>query len=205
MFIATSNYVGNNGSGLLMANRETAQAPVTAANYGGANGLLFVNSNIRFRDIPDGTSNVILVGERAYATNSSTGRVIRGAAVAYGTGGMMQAPAVNAIYPSVRDAQPTPTVTTYIPQAGLQDHLAAGFYPPNYDDATVDVHVGEQIAFSSPHPGVVQFVIADGSVAAIAEGINSDSPGSGSAGTFQIESTWERLLARDDGEPTGEY
>ncbi len=58
--VATSNYVGvNHGHATL--NIINDQRDCT--------GVLFVDSGINFRDVLDGTSNVLMVGERAYRTN----------------------------------------------------------------------------------------------------------------------------------------
>jgi prepilin-type N-terminal cleavage/methylation domain-containing protein/prepilin-type processing-associated H-X9-DG protein len=65
---ATSNYVGVYGS--------HADA---GTHTGRGNGLMWTNSDIGIRDVGDGTSNVIIIGERAFTNSAATGRPWRGA------------------------------------------------------------------------------------------------------------------------------
>ncbi|MFQ5734257.1 MAG: DUF1559 domain-containing protein [Planctomycetaceae bacterium] len=57
--LPTSNYVGNFGTTEL---EDCEDAPLGVTCNG--NGLFFHNSSVRFRDVTDGTSNTIHVGER---------------------------------------------------------------------------------------------------------------------------------------------
>jgi len=59
--IATSNYIGVNNSRDLRRNEASDQDN----NNQGAHGPFFRNSKIRFRDMLDGTTNILMVGERA--------------------------------------------------------------------------------------------------------------------------------------------
>ena len=51
----------------MMANAWDSTTPhVYPTQYGPAHGIGFANSKINFRDITDGSSNTIAIGERAY-------------------------------------------------------------------------------------------------------------------------------------------
>lgn len=63
----TSNYVGNYGVELVP---EDADAEPSS-------GLFFLNSSIGIRDIRDGTSNTIMVGERGAATGAAIWAIVR--------------------------------------------------------------------------------------------------------------------------------
>jgi len=69
-----SNYLGVNGSLLFQHLGQWYDAESTPGNpatYVGGNGVLFMDSKISFRDITDGTSNTLLVGERDYRHNGA--------------------------------------------------------------------------------------------------------------------------------------
>ena len=71
----TSNYVGVWGS-------DAAGGTHTGAG----NGCLFYDSGVSFRDITDGTSNVLLVGERSYRPTSRMGAIYAGVNSSIGAG-----------------------------------------------------------------------------------------------------------------------
>ena len=72
--VSMSNYLGVNGSllfrhlGIWYDAESTAGNPAT---YVGGNGVLFMDSKIGLRDVSDGTSNTLLVGERDYRHNGA--------------------------------------------------------------------------------------------------------------------------------------
>jgi prepilin-type N-terminal cleavage/methylation domain-containing protein/prepilin-type processing-associated H-X9-DG protein len=70
-----SNYAGVNGSLLFQHLGIWYDAESTAGNpatYVGGNGILFMDSRIGFKDVFDGTSNTLLVGERDYQFHNAT-------------------------------------------------------------------------------------------------------------------------------------
>ncbi len=125
-----------------------------AASFGGAdvpidsknNGVMFLNSSIGFRQIRDGASNTIMVGEKCVVDNanelgwmSGTKSTLRNTGVAINKGWDIGGPGVG----GARFRMPLP--------------------PPD-DTATS--------GFSSYHTGGAQFVLADGSVRFISENVN---------------------------------
>jgi prepilin-type N-terminal cleavage/methylation domain-containing protein/prepilin-type processing-associated H-X9-DG protein len=125
-----------------------------AASFGGAdvpidlknNGVMFLNSSIGYRQIRDGASNTIMVGEKCVNDNanelgwmSGTKSTLRNTGVAINKGWDVGGPGVGA----ARFRMPLP--------------------PP--DDTSTS-------GFSSYHTGGAQFVLADGSVRFISENVN---------------------------------
>ncbi len=75
--VSMSNYIGVNGSLLFQHLGQWYDAESTPGNpatYVGGNGALFMDSKIGLRDITDGTSNTLLVGERDYRHNGRFGQ-----------------------------------------------------------------------------------------------------------------------------------
>ncbi|MBR9800667.1 DUF1559 domain-containing protein [bacterium] len=179
---STSSYVANNTShkwhsGGRLQGYSTRQGGTWGGP--GANhdptGLFWRDSNVRMRDITDGTSNTIALGERAWELNNPTGTTYN-----CKSGNVFGAAHNNE-------------------QLSIRSNLAAGSAPINY--ASGDCQNG----FSSLHKGGAQFVLADGSVRFISENIDHQfEPGSGGGGTFD-GSTFENLLARNDGNVVGEF
>ncbi len=69
----TSNYSGNHGSLSLprwTTGRNTVFWPGQIDTPHEANGIMWWNSNCRFLDITDGTSNTFMVGERSVASSA---------------------------------------------------------------------------------------------------------------------------------------
>jgi len=169
LLLGTSNYVGIYGYGSI------TMMP------GDGNGVFYRNSRIRFRDITDGTSNTICVGERMHAhdfvpmlnkvdANSTWYAAIPGV---MRPAGMMM--------PMMTEG-PASLVLGHVGQDGNMG-MPAMHRTPNTTN-----HI---VHFSSQHTGGVQFLLCDGSVHFISENID-----------YQ---TFRNLGERDDGNVLGEY
>ena len=148
--------------------------------YGPPSGVLFSNSDIGFRDITDGTSDTALFGERCFRLNN----VPIGAANALGFSSEATA------YTSRNRAL---LGALGIPYWGINQTII------NAND--------QNRGFHSLHPGGVQFALCDGSVRFVSDSIDF-RPGNltvGGAPNHWVDSTFERFLSRNDGQPVGKF
>ncbi|APZ94220.1 DUF1559 domain-containing protein [Fuerstiella marisgermanici] len=150
-------------------------------NAGSGTGVFFRNSSIRLRDITDGTSNTICVGERKHEHKFKTG---------------MPAVAANSTWYAA-----IPGVTRPGGMSGMMASMTEG------SGSMILGHVGQTMGmmqmhsnpnqtnhivhFSSQHVGGVQFVLCDGSVHFLSENVDYD--------------TFRHLGERADGEVLGEF
>lgn len=128
------------------------QASSYAASYGGTdgpitdrnNGLLYLNSSIRYRQIRDGSSNTILAGEKVHSRQADDLGWMSGTVATLRNTGI----GIN-LSPDVISEFETP-----------DDELNQG------DDASAEPEkiVIESGGFSSRHPGGAVFLLADGSI-----------------------------------------
>jgi prepilin-type N-terminal cleavage/methylation domain-containing protein len=140
---STSNYTANNASRSL----RNDTGPLTAAgNVQFANGIFFRDSDIGLRDIPDGVSNTLMLGERAYQLHG----VKIFAALVFGIRGAQQAVGDN--------------------NRGIMMNHSCGFLLINSTNSPVAGDFRRN--FSSLHPGGAQFVLGDGSVRFISENVD---------------------------------
>jgi prepilin-type N-terminal cleavage/methylation domain-containing protein len=187
--IALSNYIMVSGSS------DSTSPAVCPGMYGPPMGIGYINSRIGVRDVTDGTSNVLMVGERCW---SFKGRVI-GAGNALG-------------FSAETDAAGSNIRTAALAVLGI-----------GYDGINAVINAPHaRRAFNSSHVGGAQFVMTDGAVRFISENIDY-AKGSVSTGqpayaagpcttgyTVQnmnafITTTYARLLSRNDGQVVGEF
>lgn len=167
--VAISTYVAANNSWTLR--RSANNNPVN-----GANGSFWQNSSTRFRDMTDGSSNCVMIGERAWQVQSTS--VKSGAMFAVRQNGSNE----------ISDASVSVPV-----DGGMSFAMASGNAKINANNANgVD-------GFSSPHEGGVQMLMGDGRVRFISENIDHNNID----GT--VDSTFERLIGIGDGQTVGEF
>ncbi|WP_437192320.1 DUF1559 domain-containing protein [Planctomicrobium sp. SH527] len=174
--IAMSNYVAVAGT-----SDSTTPPVVTVPAYGSCHGQFFQNSRINFRDITDGTSNTLMVGERAW----KYGNLTVGAANALGFSA--DTPAAGASW-SVKSGQ--------LAVIGL-------IYNGINWTATDRQHQGR--GFSSQHAGGAHFVMCDGAVRFISENIDYRKESVGLGWPNYVTSTLARIACRDDGQVVGDF
>lgn len=128
------------------------QASSYAASYGGTkgpitdrnNGVLYLNSSIRFRQIRDGSSNTILAGEKIHPRKGDDLGWMSGTVATLRNTGV----GIN-LSPDVISEFETP-----------DDELDPGIDPPSKAEKLTIASGG----FSSRHPGGAVFLLADGSI-----------------------------------------
>lgn len=184
--VAKSNYVGVNTtrrwhSGGRMTGPDAgapSQWGTPPDNNTKPNGLFLRDRSIKISDIRDGTSNTLMVGERAYELNNPAGApVICRAGVVFG---------------NINSNE----------QLTIHRSLGALTVPINSPVPSANCIRG----FAGPHPGGLNFVFADGSVHFISETIDHRPPlDYAVAPPDPVDSVLERLGARDDGQPVGEF
>lgn len=161
--IATSNYVAANGGG-------------DWTSGGATRGYFGLHSRTRFRDVTDGTSNTIMVGERSWV---------------YPTGGGANKSCNAAM---VMGAGSDGTVNLQ------RMTLANGAVAVN---SFLDIGTFAACArgYSSRHAGGSQFLMGDGAVKLISENIQADQDFSDSDTNY----VFQNLLDKSDGNVIGEY
>lgn len=178
--IALSNYVA-------VANAGDSTTPaVFPSQYGPALGVAFQNSKIGIRDITDGSSNQLMVGERAYAFKG----------LVFGAGTVMG-----------HSASPSALVD----QGGSWNVKSSGLNALGitYDgiNATVNGSHSGKRGFNSNHVGGCHFVMADGAVRFISENIDQRK-GTVSIAPYPadiVTATLGRLACRNDGNVVGDF
>ncbi len=148
---ATSNYIAVFGS-LYDQASATPSGLVYGSQVGVGTGIFSPNSQTRFGDITDGTSNTVMIGEMCYGPNGvkdSTGTLRR-----Y-NGGVWIGTFIDTT---------TSNVSVQLSLCGFNAGANVRFRRLNTPDSSN--------AFSSVHTGGVQFVLADGSVQFISQNMD---------------------------------
>lgn len=177
--ITTSNYVAVANAG------DSTTPPVDPVQYGPALGVAFQNSRIGFRDITDGSSNQLMLGERAYSYKG----LIFGAGTVFGHSA---------------DSLVVSSSTSWNVKSSQLNCLGISYDGIN---ATINGSHSGRRGFSSNHVGGCHFVLADGSVRFISENIDHRK-GTVSLAPYPndiVTHTFGRLACRNDGFPVGEF
>ncbi len=195
--LATSNYVGAHNSDHFYSSGGTR-----AADHSERGGMFHSQGGVKLAGVLDGTSNTWMVGERKWHFYDVFGnKLISAAGHAFGS----------VIEPH-----------SHTWRRGYQ--LAVGVYRMNLDDTdqTGQIYGGEVSqrgaqGFSSNHPGGAMFCLADASVRFVSDtidghfdnrGVQTNAAGSAATGTNGrevIDTTWERCIARKDGQVIADY
>jgi hypothetical protein len=155
------------------------------------NGLFYRDSCVRLRDITDGTTNQIAIGEVCW-TQAQNGRYFGAVdfAMGYALDGTGNNPQSQRFMATTQDAMNLPVLSTP---------------PPNGNAAE------RNDAYSSQHEGGAQFVLADGSVRFISENIQHTTLLWDANNPYDRTNngvgygTYQRLGSRADGMVLGEF
>ncbi|MHB8903026.1 MAG: DUF1559 family PulG-like putative transporter [Thermoguttaceae bacterium] len=181
--MASANYVGASAS--WQTDSNATNAPVCNPSKNQRDGIFRqANDTKKIRDITDGTSNVIALGERRWQIKLDNGSMYQvGAAIMFG------------VRRPNDDNQRADQIACGCPRINVNQVAAGG---------------NKRWGFSSQHPGGAGFALADGSVRFISETIQTDVDATGTAcadlaNLCDVDTVWERLLACQDGNPVGDY
>jgi prepilin-type N-terminal cleavage/methylation domain-containing protein len=175
--LSTSTYVGVNSSSELR--RDPGDLDASTTNI--ANGIFVRIRGMKIKEIADGLSNTLIVGERAWETNAAKdGELVMGrGGVVFGVRG-------------VRENS----------EEGLADSLGCGRYRINAS-ALPDPKYHRR-SFSSQHPGGAHFANGDGSVRFINDTIDGDFGPDDIGVDVTVDSPYEALLSKADGLTIGD-
>lgn len=154
------------------------------------NGLLIVNGSRRFRDVTDGTSNVIVIGEVREIPNTTD---IAGNDI----GSTRQF-----IYGSITNQGGPQCSNNAYNNNGAHNHLRATRHKLNGPMLSTSVL---HRAFHSRHTGGAQFLLGDGSVRFLSENIEHTNSNYTAATLNGPYGMYQRLAAIDDGQILGEF
>jgi prepilin-type N-terminal cleavage/methylation domain-containing protein/prepilin-type processing-associated H-X9-DG protein len=176
--VATSNYV------MVCGTSDSTTPPLDPTAYGKPTGIASTNSKNGIRDIIDGSSNTIVVGERGWGWKKG----VFGAANALGYSETTDSAAQGA-------------------KGGCMNVWGLG-----YDGINATVNgAHDRRGFGSRHPGGAHFLMGDGAVRFISENVNYAKnsvgvaiPGFPYPGNV-TQTTFARLLTYWDGLPVGDF
>ncbi|HWL10979.1 MAG TPA: DUF1559 domain-containing protein [Planctomicrobium sp.] len=189
-----SNYFGVMGGGVMLTAYSSTGSPGRAM---WENGMLYRNSNVRMRDVTDGTTNTLLVGETIYQraplmTPGGSQYFFTWASAIRATG-LTSPTTIPGTLAGVTDVPINGWKgdggmddTAFIEsEANVRGKIRSG-------STAVDAKQCIQCrAFSSAHTGGAHFLLGDGSVRFVNENVNM--------------TTLQNLAIRNDGEVIGEY
>lgn len=176
--LGVSNYVVANN--IISPRQRKATTPSNGQT--GAIGAFYRDSTTGFRDMVDGSSNCILVGERVHTLG----------------GVRVPAPVLFA----VRDADtrgPSAQDASTSTNQGLFSLTGTTRYPINQTITSPQTSLSQ--GFSSKHVGGAQFLMGDGRVVFISENIELRNVGA----PWVVDSVLEALIGIEDGEVVGEF
>tara|TARA_R100000750_G_C2296164_1_gene76927 strand:- start:132 stop:584 length:453 start_codon:yes stop_codon:yes gene_type:complete len=150
--------------------------------------MFAANTKTRMRDITDGTSNTLGIGERTWQLNFTTGKANCDAATWAG------ANAGNG-----NGNHEFNTTNNRAKGAAVLAVTANGINKVDLFGQSQNNHNACAIGYSSQHSGGAQFLLMDGSVRFLSENIDHNFTDN------TIDSTFERLADRRDGQPVGEF
>ncbi|MEM1063259.1 MAG: DUF1559 domain-containing protein, partial [Planctomycetota bacterium] len=151
--LPVSNYVGNNSSTSIIPWRMSSTNPdQNICSTASFDGIFSLASRTRFRDITDGLSNTVLIGERSYSRLIDVDRQTEAG------GGILHMAGVSNTFNSA-------SAVGAVGVPGINQN----YFAPTLDAAhTQRIRSG----LHSVHPGGAQVVLCDGSVVFISENID---------------------------------
>jgi len=198
-YLAKSNYVGCNASfSLAFDDGPPTAAGSTRAHWARANGIFIRDRGLRVKDVTDGLSKTLLLGERHWEMRNAAGEVTEcRAGLMYGVSHFANAE------------------RTLDSGVGQSHGLFAGRYGINNPErASTSISTNEDgpacaRGLGSKHPGGAMAALADGSVRWLSDSIelyttanfNDDIQATGNP----VDSVFERLCSRNDGQVVGEW
>jgi len=187
--VMNANYVSISGAspGLIPGFTESRINTLTNGGSTSGGGVLFPNSQINYRDITDGTSNVMSVSEHGDFIIDNTGvkrdwRASQPWGWYIGVKSTTSSPNFNSPNPDNRSSNEVTIRYSTNQKTGWTDNVAG---------TGVGSYVGANTPLNSAHPGGVNVVLCDGSIRFLSD-----------ATTLDILA---RLATRDDGLPLPSY
>ena len=189
--VATANYVGVSGAvnGLIGGYAETRFNALPAGGIVGGGGVLIPNGKLNFRDISDGSTNVIAASETGdfIYDNTGTKRDWR-PSQPWGWILGVKSPFVPPLFDNAGGDNRSPNMVTVrysSNKRGFADDV------PNTGVGNGGNYQGANTPMNSTHVGGVHVLMADGSVRFLSDSLGLD--------------TLAKLATRDDGQLVGDF